>query len=206
MKNKVIKIKDDGSAWHSSNTDWKGRKNKKSYQDSYGLSWEYGEDVFNVVKNYGLKKTDTLLDLGCGTMRNGIWLIDYLNKEKYYGLDNHYNSLSIGLNQEILDKKLDAKKPQLLASGKFNIDFFNIKFDFILACALFNHLKEKQKELAVLNISNNLKTGGTFVLNHNIPMDKEIMEKTFKLKLHQQEKIDCVFVDYKMQWNVFKKI
>ena len=102
--------------------------------------------MFNIVKGYGLKTTDIFLDLGCGTLRNGIWLIDYLNKEKYYGLDNHYDSLSIGFNKENLNKKLENKRPHLLASGKFNIEFFNIKFDFILACGLFNHLSKKQKK------------------------------------------------------------
>ncbi len=39
------------------------------------------------LKKQGLKPEHYLLDIGCGTLRGGIPIIDYLDKGHYYGIE-----------------------------------------------------------------------------------------------------------------------
>ena len=46
------------------------------------------------LTSYGLQQQHILLDIGCGTLRGGIPLIDYLEPRNYIGIDNSERRLA----------------------------------------------------------------------------------------------------------------
>lgn len=50
--------------------------------------WQQAREFqFQFLLDQGLQKTDKLMDIGCGTLRGGIPMIEYLNIGNYYGMD-----------------------------------------------------------------------------------------------------------------------
>ena len=71
--------------------------------------WEkQGEEVLLRLTQLGLRPSDVVVDYGCGTLREGIHLIRYLDTGRYIGLDIDERILSAGrrlLGQELLAEK-----------------------------------------------------------------------------------------------------
>ena len=59
--------------------------------------WKLKRDFqINFLKNAGLEPQHYLLDIGCGTLRGGIPLIDYLNVGNYTGIERRRKVLEEG--------------------------------------------------------------------------------------------------------------
>lgn len=77
------------------------------------------------------------LDIACGSLRLGVKLIPYLNHGKYFGIDNNYDVLMAGVNQEL--GAGNNKSPKFLCNGEFDFSFCG-QFDFAWSNSLFSHL------------------------------------------------------------------
>ena len=92
----------------------------------------------------GLKRDSVLLDLGCGCLRAGIHFIDYLDKEKYLGLDISEYVVKAGIMHELESGVYEEKKPEFIITNDFDCSAFSKKADFIIANSLFTHLPKDQ--------------------------------------------------------------
>lgn len=127
----------------------------EEHHRSYGGPWCRGRDHLNSLILEGLDPDDYVLDLGCGSMRVGIWLTQYLNPERYFGLDSHYPSLQAAANYEIPLNGLTEKQPRLLHSNSFEIDRFQQRFDVVVAVAVLCHLTPAEQVTALTAIVRN---------------------------------------------------
>src|SRR6476620_5967405 len=66
-----------------------------------------GLHVFQMLREHGLRPDDVCVDYGCGTLRVGIHVINYLKPGAYWGLDSE-SILREGLN--LVDDELVAEK------------------------------------------------------------------------------------------------
>ena len=114
----------------------------EAHHNFYGGSWCIGKYQYEIMLKAGLLKKHKLLDLGCGALRAGIWLIDYLETGNYYGIDSHYYSLLAGADYEIPYHNLESKEPNLIYDEKFNIDQIKVYYDYVMAFSLFIHLSD----------------------------------------------------------------
>ena len=64
------------------------------------------------LKDRNLEPSHYLLDIGCGTLRGGIPIIEYLEGGHYYGIEFRQEVLDEG-RKELAEAGLDAKKPTL---------------------------------------------------------------------------------------------
>jgi SAM-dependent methyltransferase len=71
-------------------------------------SLERAADVAKLVIEFGVGKSDTVVDYGCGTLRIGRFLIEYLDPHKFIGLD---------IDQRIVDQGV-ALLPAALVEEK----------------------------------------------------------------------------------------
>jgi len=78
-----------------------------------GMWDEIGKLQFEYLKSKGLKPSQRLLDVGCGSMRGGVHFVSYLDAQHYYGFDLNSALIEAGLNIEIanigLSHKIDLK-------------------------------------------------------------------------------------------------
>ena len=113
---------------------------RHKHRDFIGSKWsEIGQLQFDFMVKQGLQPHHRLLDIGCGCLRGGIGLIDYLETSNYYGLDIN-QSLIKAAWYEVKLAQLEAKNPQLLVSEQFEIEKFEQQFDYMLSVSLFSHL------------------------------------------------------------------
>lgn len=94
-----------------------------------------------LLKN-GLYPESKVLDVGCGFLRGGYWMISFLNPNCYYGIEPNKAELekAINLGGEILKNK----NPQFDFNEDFNFNSFNQKFDFVFAGSIWSHASKKQ--------------------------------------------------------------
>lgn len=117
---------------------------KKLHRDFVGGCWdEIGRLPFEFLRSRGLKRSQTLIDIGCGSLRGGLHFIDYLDAGNYYGVDINPSLLDAGL-VELAEAGIVDKRPQLAQTSSFDVSRFGRQFDFALAQSLFTHLPFNQ--------------------------------------------------------------
>ena len=69
-----------------------------------GLWEEIGTLTFNYLATHGLTPRSRVLDVGCGCLRVGVHLVDFLEPGNYYGLDLSQALLEVGYDVELRHK------------------------------------------------------------------------------------------------------
>ena len=94
----------------------------------------------NALVSAGLAPHHSLLDIGCGPLQGGIAFIDYLDKDRYVGVDVAEEPLTWAYRL-ISEHKLARKNPRIIASDTFGLDEMDgRKFDFIWLSQVMYHL------------------------------------------------------------------
>lgn len=124
-----------------------------------GLWEEIGALQFEFLRQHGLRPDHSLLDVGCGALRCGLPIIEYLEPGNYCGVDLNASLIEAG-RYELAQKNLSTKNPQLLVSDKFELDSFGRSFDFIIAQSLFTHLNSSLIVRCLTEVANVLKPNG----------------------------------------------
>lgn len=172
------------------------------HHKSYGKPWCIGREQFDYLISRGLKPRDRFLDLGCGALRTGIFVIPYLEAGRYYGIDAHRLSLEAGANYEIPLNNLAHKNPKLLHSSRFDLHHWNVRFDWIFAASLFklNHVDLALQQVAFARMSETLAENGTIVVSPAL-IDHQIqLIESIGLRVTHQETRGCKLLDYKLEW------
>ena len=100
----------------------KGRPHRtlggKMLNRKFGIS---GKSFFDQLVEYGLKPEDVCADYGCGTLRIGIHLIEYLEPGRYWGLD--VSNFLLDRGRELIGGRLLAeKRPNLRVISEAAVD------------------------------------------------------------------------------------
>lgn len=135
---------------------------RKDPQSAVG-EWDkdIGELQFEFLKSEGLEPEDSLLDLGCGTLRGGRYFIPYLENGNYMGLDISDEAIKEG--KKILGKEiLRQKDVELKVNDDLKFDDIDREFSFVIAQSVFTHLPEKEIRECLGNIEKVLADNGSF--------------------------------------------
>jgi cyclopropane fatty-acyl-phospholipid synthase-like methyltransferase len=158
----------------------KNKINNKDYKGFIGDPTQYnniGKIIFNLLKKLGLKPTDKFLDIGCGSLRVGKYLIDYLNKSNYRGIEPNEWLICEAIENENINFR--GKEVLFRTSEDFELTFFDEKFDFILANSIFIHASKNQIERCFEEVNKVLKNDGGMFLFNFIEGDKDSQEKNW---------------------------
>jgi hypothetical protein len=116
------------------------------------------------LKQRGLQPEHFLLDLGCGTLRGGLPLVAYLEKEHYYGVDIRPEALEEG-RKELLEAGQGHKEPVLTLGDRLtNLDLER-KFHFIWSFSVLIHMTDGILSECLDCVARHLTTEGTFYAN-----------------------------------------
>lgn len=133
-----------------------------------GNVWKYTRQFqFQFLLDQGMQKTDILMDIGCGTLRGGIPMIDYLNKGNYYGMDVRDHVLEEG-RKEIRAAKLEDKHPNLISFNHFSEVQLDVKFNIMFAFSVLIHFEDTIAQSCFQFVSKSLTDDGIFYANVNI--------------------------------------
>jgi SAM-dependent methyltransferase len=121
--------------------------------------------------DHGLQPGDRLADLGCGTLRGGIPIIDYLEPGRYHGFDVRAEVLREA-QQEVEASGLAGKHPVLTQSDDLGSLELGIEFDVIWAFSVLMHLRDELLDGAFGFARRHLAAGGVMYANVS-PGDRE---------------------------------
>lgn len=100
---------------------------------------EVGLHTLQSLKRTGLHPSACLLDVGCGALRLGYWLIRFLQPDRYCGIDPNPRYIAAGLKHAIGPKLEAEKRPRFDHNAEFDFSTFGTKFDFVVARSIFSH-------------------------------------------------------------------
>lgn len=117
---------------------------RRGHRKYVGGKWrQLGVLQYEFMLKNGLKTHHKLYDIGCGSLRAGIYFIPYLNTGNYFGIDREHDLIKAGLEYEIGHPLVKEKKPEFVISTDFEFNKFTSSPDFALAQSLFTHLTLK---------------------------------------------------------------
>jgi len=99
-----------------------------------------GENQLRFLQSQGLHPDHRVLDVGCGSLRGGEWLIDYLDAGNYVGLEKDPEMLR---KARIIEAQYEAKRPLVVETASFEAQVGRM-FDYGIAHSLFTHLLPEQ--------------------------------------------------------------
>lgn len=85
-----------------------------------------------------------VLDLGCGCLRGGYWLIHFLAAGCYFGIEPAAARLQQGIDHVIEPEVLKDKQPRFDTNDRFDMGVFGVKFDIVLARSVWSHASKGQ--------------------------------------------------------------
>jgi len=144
------------------------------------LMWEQADKSFQFryLKKHGLKPEQRFLEYGCGTASAGKHIIDYLDPQKYVGVDISAESIRIGWM--ILNKyELFKKGPVLHVIPGGNLaPLVDLKFDTIWAQSVFTHCPPDIVKQVLNNLKPHLNDKGCFYATIS-RIEEGIVQKQF---------------------------
>ncbi len=146
----------------------------------------------------GLQPGNYLLDLGCGTLRGGIPLIDYLHEGHYTGLEVRADVLAEG-RQELAEAGLLGKNPTLMQCDRLDSLDLPVRFDFVWAFAVLIHMSDSILETALAAVARHLAPGGCFFGNVNIGGSPEGHWQGFPVVCRSWEYYQAAFLRHGLQ-------
>jgi SAM-dependent methyltransferase len=133
-----------------------------------GGHWDdHGQRQADFLVEHGLRPEHRLLDVGCGSLRAGRHLVDYLQPGRYYGVDANRSVLQAGYDQELTDEQRRRLPTEnLRATDRFGVDF-GVLFDCAIAQSVFTHVSLNHVRLCLYRVARVMRPGGTFFVTFN---------------------------------------
>lgn len=124
--------------------------------------WHHiGKMQYHYLISHGLESHHKFLDIGCGSLRLGQWIIPMLDEGNYYGLDGTEKLIELGIKKEMLHDIVDIKKPHFSFNHEFDFSFID-SFDFAIAQSVFTHLTLEYINLCFQNLKGKMHNKSKF--------------------------------------------
>lgn len=168
------------------------------YYDIFYQNKNYQKEV-NFLLNF-IKKSDCILDVGCGTGNHAELL------QKYNRIDG------IDLNKEMITIAKNKLNGNLYIQSILDINI-NQKYDIIISMfAVINHLKDtKELEVALTNLKKHLNKDGSIIIDlHNPKSSGEKVDefnnivRKMEWDFNKKLKIENTFITFEINNKVYK--
>jgi SAM-dependent methyltransferase len=92
----------------------------------------------------GLSPDSKVLDIGCGCLRAGYWLVRFLDAGCYFGIEPNQKMLQAGIEACLTPELQLLKQPRFDTNECFDFSVFGVKFDAFLARSIWSHASKPQ--------------------------------------------------------------
>jgi SAM-dependent methyltransferase len=138
-----------------------------------GQLWQMKRDFqIRFLREHGLTPECCFLDIGCGTLRGGLPIIEHLEVGRYFGVEVRRKALEEG-RKELEESGLEWKKPTLLLCPDIGRLAVPRKFDFIWAFSVLIHMDDAVLHRTLDFVANHLADRGAFYANVNVGNGKD---------------------------------
>ena len=113
---------------------------------------------FQFMLDLGLREYHRFLEIGCGSLRLGRFLMMYLLKNRYYGVEPNAKILEEGIMQNLgapRDKNplFELKEPKFVHNTDFDFSFVGEPVDYVIAQSIASHTGVKETRTLLKNIN-----------------------------------------------------
>jgi SAM-dependent methyltransferase len=105
-----------------------------------------GREQAIVLLEHGLTFQSTVLDIGCGALRGGRWIIPLLEPGYYCGIEPQRQLVEQGLREFVDPEILALKRPRFDYNDRFDFSVFGMEFTHFLARSIWTHASKPQIE------------------------------------------------------------
>jgi predicted TPR repeat methyltransferase len=150
--------------------------------------------MYKRLLNNGLKPGDTCVDYGCGTLRVGQHIIDYLVPRAYWGLDISQYLLDEG--RKLIGEQLWAEKePQLRIISRESVaEAASAKPDMMFSFAVLLHVHPDELSEYVGNVMTIIGKKGQYITDANL-MDGETVQYSGRSWAHSQAELEMLLAE-----------
>ncbi|MGO9403584.1 MAG: methyltransferase [Terriglobales bacterium] len=149
--------------------------------------WKMKRDFqIGFLKSVGMAPEHHVLDLGCGVLRGGLPIIEYLSEGHYYGIESRKAVLEEGIGA-LQEAGFQSKVPTLLVIDDLLRTTLDRKFDFIWAFSVLIHMEDRILDACLNFVSRHLERNGRMYANVNIGNEKEGRWQEFPLVSRSRE-------------------
>jgi SAM-dependent methyltransferase len=153
-------LRDDSAAIHTGG--------HRKFVGGEGKYWRAISKVqFDFLVSNGLRPSDIVLDLACGSLRAGVRLIPYLDRGHYIGIDKHIELVIYGVAKELGLRTFRNKQPQFIINDKFDFSGLHAAPTFAIAQSLFTHLTRSDISVCLRNLKYGVAPGCRFFVSFN---------------------------------------
>ena len=100
---------------------------------------ESGRLQFMSLLKEGLVPESRVLDIGCGVLRLGYWLIRFLDAGCYFGIEPAKGRVDLGRKYLFSQELLRQKSPHFDFNETFDTGVFDQKFEYFIAGSIWTH-------------------------------------------------------------------
>ena len=131
-----------------------------------------GGTQFSLLLALGLREEDHVVDLGCGSLRAGRFLIQYLLPNHYTGIEPNTWLWREAMKHEIGADIFDLKKPRMLIDNDFLMSgVAENSADFVVAQSIYSHTGLDLFETSLRAVSRCLAQSGQFLFTLFRPLN-----------------------------------
>jgi hypothetical protein len=124
-----------------------------------------GRHQLETLVRQGLTPASKVLEIGCGCLRAGCWLIGFLDPGGYCGIEPARQRVQYGLEYLVADD-LAIKRPRFDFNATFDTSVFQTTFDFFLAGSIWTHASKAHIKTMLDGFVAQTVPGGCFLASY----------------------------------------
>ena len=121
---------------------------------------------FQLLLREGLRPSSRVLDVGCGALRLGYWLMRFLEPGHYFGIEPQEHLVKIGLEELIEPEIVQRADAHFNNNEEFDFSVFGEQFDFALARSIWTHASKSQISAMLSSFAANSSQSGVFLASY----------------------------------------
>jgi SAM-dependent methyltransferase len=125
-----------------------------------------GRMGFTVLLEQGLRPSSRVLDVGCGALRLGYWLMRFLDPGGYHGIEPQQDMLRVGLEQIVEPDVVERAQARFSDNQDFDFSVFDTEFDFVVARSIWSHASKPQISAMLSSFARTASPSGIFLTSY----------------------------------------
>jgi SAM-dependent methyltransferase len=158
-----------------------------------------GRMQFAIMVREGVYPWSRVLDIGCGCLRGGFWMIHFLDRGCYFGIEPNTEMVEAGSKEIVGQDTIEEKCPTIDFNDQFDASVFGVRFDAFLARSIWTHAAKPQIR-TMLDHFVNVGTENAFFLASYLPAKfpwQDYKGVEYRGKSHKSNVGDLVCHSYK---------
>jgi SAM-dependent methyltransferase len=126
-----------------------------------------GRLSFDVLLREGLRPSSRVLDVGCGALRVGYWLMRFLDRGRYFGIEPNREMLRTGLQELLEPDVVERAGARFAHNDDFDFSVFGEQFELVLARSIWTHTSKAQIRAMLSSFAASAAPGGVFLASYH---------------------------------------